>query len=33
MTLSFEQITGSPGGWTRVGSPEWLEELFPGWTE
>jgi len=30
------QMTGrgrsvGPGGWTKVGSPEWLDELFPNW--
>ena len=20
-------------GWTKVGSPEWLDELFPAWNE
>jgi hypothetical protein len=33
-----EQINAAPGGgsgrgWSRVGSPEWLEEVFPGWDE
>jgi hypothetical protein len=21
------------GGWTKIGSPEWLDELFPNWNE
>jgi hypothetical protein len=32
-----QQTTASPAGpckgWTRVGSPEWLEELFPNWND
>jgi hypothetical protein len=24
---------GRGGGWTKCGSPEWLDELFPHWNE
>jgi hypothetical protein len=38
MTLPWTQLTSAisgPGrkGWTRMGSPEWLDELFPGWNK
>jgi hypothetical protein len=29
--MSYQDISPGPGPWTRVGSPEWLDELFPGW--
>jgi hypothetical protein len=34
MTLMSRQaITPGPGAWTRMGSPEWLSELFPDWNK
>jgi len=31
--MSYQDIAPTPGpdSWTGVGSPEWLDELFPGW--
>jgi hypothetical protein len=35
MNLSWgtQPIQPGPGAWTKVGSPEWLADLFPGWNE
>jgi hypothetical protein len=31
--MGSQPIHGGPGAWTRMGSPEWLAELFPDWNE
>lgn len=28
---SHQSIEPGPGEWTRIGSPEWLDEMFPDW--
>jgi hypothetical protein len=31
--MSSQPIVPGPGDWTKLGSPEWLDDLFPGWTK
>jgi len=33
MLISSQQFEPGPGTWTRVGSPEWLDEMFPSWND
>jgi hypothetical protein len=31
--IGLQPIEPGPGAWTKMGSPEWLAELFPDWNE